>query len=161
MTRRVPWRKKGLTLIEALLAAVVLSMAITAVTMPFTAGAQASAEDARATLAVNLAQDLMEEILAQPFRDPDGSNDGETSRTAWDDIIDYNGYVEAEGNIRSMGTELVTDPAATGLSRAVTVTDMYVDGRSDELAAFLNVTVEVRCRDRPLETLTRLVYGNR
>ena len=45
----------GFTLLEALLATVILALAAAAVIMPFAAGAQCAAEDTRLTVAVGLA----------------------------------------------------------------------------------------------------------
>jgi len=149
----------GFTLIEALLAAVVLAMAVAAIIMPFAAGAQATARDARTTLAVNLAQDMMEEILAKEFRDPGGGV--ETGRSDWDNIADYHGYVEPAGAIRSFDGVGIDDPASVGLSRHVTVEPVYVSGQdTSEDPTFLRVIVEMHYHGTSLLRLTRLVYAN-
>ena len=156
--------KKGFTLIEALLAAVVLSMAITAIVMPFTAGAQNEQNDARGTLAVALGQEMMEEILAKPFRDPQGSSEpgpepGEQTRDLFDNIDDYNGYSEFDGEIVGFNGTAIDDPAAVGLSRQVSAAYVYVAGQeTSEDATFIRIKVEVKYRGQPLVTLTRLVY---
>ena len=154
-------RQRGLTLLESLLAAVVLAMAVAAVIMPFTAGAQATAEDARRTLAVNVAQDLMEEILTKPFHDPDGTEVGETGRSSWDDVADYDGYSEQEGAITSFDGGTVDDPAALGLTRQATVEGVYLSGQDAlEPPTFYRVCVYVRYHDHAIVNLARLVYAN-
>lgn len=151
----------GITLLESLLAALVLAMAITAVTMPFTAGAQATAEDARMTLAVNLAQGLMEEILAKPFHDPDGTGLGETDRPTWDDMGDYNGYSEGEGSIAGFDGVITSDPAALGMTRHAAVQSVYVSGQDTaKPPTFYRVSVEVRYHGETRVKLNRLVYAN-
>lgn len=163
-TRRKPGI--GFTLIEALLAAIILSMAIMAITMPFSAGAESQASDAKRTLAVCLAQDMMEEILSKPYNDPGGvqtpgPEPGETSRSLYDNMDDYNGYTEAAGQIKDSDGKLVTDQASVGLSRTVTATYVYVSGQDHaKPATFLRVTVEVDYRNSPMVTLSRLVFAN-
>lgn len=152
----------GITLLEALLAAVVLSMAAAAVIVPFTAGAQCTAEDARLTVAVGLAEGLMEEILSKSFSDPEASEAGETGRSNWDDMDDYNGYSEAAGEIAGFdGAVVAADSAAVALTRQVTIESVYVAGQdTGQDPTFLRITVQVRYRGQPLVTLGRLAYAN-
>ena len=164
----IPSRRQfriAFTLIEALLTAVVLAMAVTAILMPFNAGAQNEASDARRTLAVSLAQEMMEEILAKPFEDPQGhafspGPDGdERSRASFDNVDDYHNYNEPAGQIRSFDGAVIDEPAAVNLSRHVTATYVYVNGQDVSAdPSFIRVVVEVRHRGVPIVTLTRLVY---
>ena len=161
MTRTGGGKTRGLTLLEALLAAVVLAMAAGAILMPFTAGAQSLAQDARSTLAVNLAQDLMEEILTRAFKDPDTASDDALGRANWDDVSDYNGFAEGEWAIACLDGTRVTDAAAVGLSRRVRVESFYVTGQSQGgPPTFLKVTVEILYRGEVIVSLKRLVYEN-
>ncbi len=151
----------GFTLIEALLASVILAMVVGAVIMPFTAGAANTAQNVRSTLAVNLAQDLMEEILAKPFHDPNSSEAGETGRSNWDDMDDYDGYSEAEGEIAGFDGVTVDDPAAVALTRSATVESVYIAGQDQsEEPTFIRITVNVCYHDDTLVSLTKLVYAN-
>ena len=151
----------GFTLIEALLASVVLAMVVGAVIMPFSTGAANTAQNARSTLAVHLAQDLMEEILAKPFSDPDGSEAGETGRSSWDDMDDYDGYSEATGAIAGFDGVTVNDPSAVALTRSATVESVYVAGQDQsEQPTFLRVTVDVRYHGEKVVTLSKLAYAN-
>lgn len=157
---------RGFTLVEALLAAVILAMAIAAITMPFTAGAQHELEAARRTLGVTLAQEMMEEVLSKPFYDPNGESlcgpeAGET-RAGFDNIDDYDGYSEADGQIRSFDGSALGGPAVAGLTRHATAKYVYVSGQSHaEPPTFARITVEVKHRDRTIASLNRLVYANR
>lgn len=151
----------GITLLESLLASAVLALAATAVIMPFAAGAQNTAQDARTTLAVNLAQDLMEEVLSHPYADPNGTEAGESGRGNWDDIQDYSNFTESEGNIHAYNGALISDPYATYLSRHVDVQSVYVTGQDQgKPATFLRVTVHVYYHGNELVKLSRLVYSN-
>ena len=159
--RKRTWLLAGFTLLEALLASAVLAMAVAAITMPFAAGAQNVLHDARTTLAVNLAEEMMEEILCRPHSDPNGSETGESGRGTWDDIQDYANYCENAGQIFASTGQRVTDGAATGLSRHVTVQSVYVTGQdTSQPPCFLRLTVQVRYHGRAIVTLTRLVYTN-
>lgn len=154
----------GFTLLEALLASGVLAMAVAAILMPFTAGAHNEQNDARATLAVALAQEMMEEVLSQPFKvdkqgEVLGPEPGENKRTKFDTIDDYHGYTELDGEIVSLDERTVSEPAVVGLSRHVAVSYVYVAGQdTGGPPTFLRVTVEVKYRNQPLVTLSRLVY---
>jgi len=150
---------------EALLAAVILAVAITAITVPFTAAAQNQQDEARSTLAVSLAQGMMEEILSKPFRDPQGSTQvgpdpGETSRSLFDNIDDYDGYTEGPGQIVTLNGKLVNDPAGVGLSRHVSTTYVYVSDQNTTVpSTFIRVTVTMKYRNQSVVILTRLAYA--
>jgi type II secretory pathway pseudopilin PulG len=151
----------GITLLESLLAAIVLALAVTALVMPFTAGAQSVAEEARMTLAVNLAQDLMEEILSKAFRDPDGTSFGETGRSAWDDMSDYDGFSEQEGCIVGSDGATIEGAAAVGLTRHASVQSVYVAGQDTaKPPTFCRVSVNVRYHGHTIMQISRLAYAN-
>jgi len=170
---RASRRQRGgaFTLLEALLAAVILVIAVTAVVMPFTVGMRTQMVEARQTLAVPLAEELMEEVLLRPFEEPyDGDEQAEppaafgpeaeeTSRDQFSAIDDYHGYTDPPGTITDPGGSVIDDPAAEGLSRHVTVAYVYVTGQDPgDPPTFMRVVVEVRHESEPLVTLTRLVH---
>lgn len=159
--------KRGFTLTEALLAAVVLVMAISAITMPFTAAARNEHVDARRTLAASLAREMMEEILTKPFDDPNGAGapGPEPGENRWafsakyDNIDDYHDYTEPAGEITDFKNEVIDCPAAVGLSREVSTEYVYLTGQdSSQDPTFIRITVVVKYQGNPLVTLTRLVY---
>lgn len=161
--------RTGITLLESLLAAVVLAMTSAAIIVPFSAGAQSTSEEARQTVGVNLAQDLVEEILAKPFRDPDvkegkkpkPGQDDESEREDWDDMDDYDEFSESAGQITSFDGSVVTDPAAANMTRHCWVKGVYVAGQdTSKDPTFLQIIVEVRDRGDTLVKLSRLVYAN-
>lgn len=158
-------------MLEALLAASILAIAVVAIALPFTAGLRTQALEARQTLGVSLAETLMEEILARPFEEPEdgdevaepvedfGPDVGESNRLQYSAIDDYHGCTEPEGSIVDSQGADVDDEAAAGLSRHVTVEYVDVAGQVPGGApCFLRVTVEVRYLGDPLVTLTRLVH---
>lgn len=165
------WIPNGFTLIEALVAAVVLALSVAAVTVPFTAGARNQEVELRMAMANGLAEQLMEEILQRSFEEPDdgdnlaedesafGPDAGENGRAQYDAIDDFNGWVEGEGKIRDSAGTLVTDPAARDLSRYAHVEYVTVSGQdASQPRLFFRVTVEVRHEGTPMVTLVRLVH---
>ena len=162
---------RGFTLIEAMLAAAILVIAVTAIVLPFASGARCQAVDARQTLAVSLAEELLEEVLSKPFEEPGDGDDepedaanfgpdaGESARGDFTAVDDYHGYTEPAGSIVDPFGDPVDQPAAAGLSRHVTVAYVYVGGQDlAEAPSFMRIVVEVQYQGSPLITLTRLVH---
>lgn len=156
--------RQGFSLIEAMIASTILAATVTAVSLPFTAGAQNEQDSARLTVAVALAEGLMEEILSKPFDDPAGNQTpgpeaAETSRSSYANIDDYHGYAEAAGQIKDASGAVFTDPLATGLSRSATVEYVYLSGQSAaQQASVVRVTVTVKYKTQTVSTVRRLVY---
>jgi hypothetical protein len=161
----------GFTLIEALLAAVVLAAVVTALVVPFAAGARIQQVEVRRFLAAGLAEQMMEEILRHPFEEPDdgdtepegesrfGPEPDERSRGDYDAIDDYDGHVEAAGVLTDAVGRAITDAGVAGLTRHVRVEYVYVTGQdASEHVPLLRVRVEVRHAGRTIITLTRLVH---
>jgi len=163
--------RKAFTLIEALMASVILAMTVSAAVMPFTCGMRNQQVESRQTIAVSLAEDLMEEIILKPFEEPgDGDEDhelessfgpdsGESSPSSFSAVDDYDGYTEPAGQVMDPTGQVITDPAVAGISRHVTVSYVYMPGQDvTEPPNFFRVVVEVRYNDQPIVTLTRLVH---
>jgi MSHA pilin protein MshD len=133
-------RRRGLTLVEALLAAIVLVVVAGSVSQALLAGQMQAYDAAHRERGLELAEALMEEILRLPYADADG--DGETGRANFDDLDDYNGYTDSGALTDFAGTAYPS--AYHDFSRAVTV----IAGSQDvsEFGAAidgLNVTVTV------------------
>jgi MSHA pilin protein MshD len=82
-------RQSGFTLIEIIVTIVVLSVAATAIMSMFTNTIRTSADPMIQQQALSIAEAYMEEIMSKPFNDP-GGGDGETARSSFDDVDDYN-----------------------------------------------------------------------
>lgn len=158
--------RQGFSLIEAMIASTILAATVTAVSLPFTAGAQNEQDSARTTLAVALAEELMEEILSKPFNDPNGVQTpgpeaGETTRALYTNTDDYHGYTEADGQIKDSNGCSCATPLATGLSRSALAEYVYLPGQSPlRSPSVIRVTVAVSYKGRAVSTLQRLVYRN-
>lgn len=147
---RKPAQARGLTLVEALLAAMILAFSAVAVSQALLAGHQQTQAALHHRRATDLADALMEEILRLPYNDPDGASSpgpeaGETSRLLYDNIDDYHGFSETAGSVTDVagaaydaryelfsrsvtvtaGSQTVAGlgPAITGVTIQVTVTD--------------------------------------
>ncbi|OHB57357.1 MAG: hypothetical protein A2Y07_11900 [Planctomycetes bacterium GWF2_50_10] len=147
-------RKSGFTLVEAMLAAVILSIAAAGVILPFSSGASLETEGARLTLGASLASQIMDTITAKPLFEPNSDTAGD-----YDDVLDYDGYSEAEGQIYDPFGTLIQGPEYACLSRSVTCE--YIElgfQESQKLPATCGrVIVTVSYKGRTIAQLTRLV----
>ena len=138
--------KKGFTLVEAMLAVVVLAIASAGVLLPFVSGATVRAEGIRRTLAADLASDLMEQIIKTPF--------GQI-------VADYNNYTELQGQVKNATGTVFTDPKYANFSRNVTCAYVAASPQappSDPATCnFILVTVRVDYSGKETATIRRLV----
>ncbi len=108
-------KQSGVTLIELCISIVVIAIAAGAVLGVLSRSVGRSADAMIMSQAVSVAEAYLEEITLKPFVDPDGV-DGETLRTDFDDVDDYNGLVD-------VGARDQFGNASSALSRyTVTVT---------------------------------------
>jgi prepilin-type N-terminal cleavage/methylation domain-containing protein len=130
----------GFTLIEAMLAVVVLAIAAAGVLIPFASGATVQADGIHRTIAAQLAGDLLEQIVSKPFSQVPGP---------LNDILDYNGYTETKGQIKDAAGNVLTDSAYANFSRGVSCAYVKVaqqqtnEDLSTDVSVFISVTVRV------------------
>lgn len=99
-------QRKGFTLIEAMMATVLLTVAATGVIHPFAAGAAVQAEGWQRSLAAKLASDLLEEIID----------------TDYDQIAStWTNYAEAQGAVKDYRDVVFSDLSYAKFSRDVTL----------------------------------------
>jgi MSHA pilin protein MshD len=96
-------QQRGATLIEIVLAVVVVTIAVGAVLGVLSANAKQSADIMIREQAIAIGNAYLEEILLKPYNDPDGTN-GETLRASYDDVSDYNGLNDSTGARNQLGT---------------------------------------------------------
>lgn len=82
----------GVTLIELIVAMVVVSIALAGVLMVINFTTLHSADPVLRHQAIAIAEAYMEEITLKNFTDPDA--DGEGNRALYDDVDDYNGLTD-------------------------------------------------------------------
>lgn len=107
-------RRSGLTLVEGLVASVVLVSAVAAIAVSITSGHLQLHYAVDCQSAVRLAEDLMERVRALPYDDPDGESDpgpepGETDPSDFDNADDFHGYSESAGALRDAADNLLPD----------------------------------------------------
>ncbi len=85
--------QRGVTLVELLVSIVIVGIAAGAVLGVLASNTAASADPMIRHQASAIAEAYLEEILLRSYTDPDGS-DGEGSRTAYDDLDDYDGLID-------------------------------------------------------------------
>jgi prepilin-type N-terminal cleavage/methylation domain-containing protein len=133
----------GFTLIEAMMAVVVLAIAAAGVLLPFTSGAAVRAEGRRMTLAAKLAADLMEEIVASPYEDI---------------VTGYDGYSESQGQVKDTAGVVFADSAYANFSREAGCQYVYVPQESGTAEpVFIRATVRVYYQGRQTAIVSRLI----
>lgn len=140
----------GLTVVEAMMALAVLSVAVLAVSHAVVAGQTHARGGDDAMRAVDLAQDLMEEILALSYRDPDGTSTlgpetGETGRSSFDNVDDFHGYTETVGTITDFAGNPY-DAQVQAFARAVNITTTN-ESISELATSISGLTVTVTVTD--------------
>lgn len=105
----------GLTLVECMMAMTVLSIAVLGLSYVATAGHQHLQQAENASRAIRLAEHLMEEMASRQF---DGNG---VSRSDWH-LQDYDGFIEASGNLRDFTGTLYPDDDQR-FFRSVSMTD--------------------------------------
>ncbi len=140
-------RQAGTTLIELVIAIVVVSIAVSAVLMALSMSIGSSADPMVRQQAIAIAEAYLEEIALKAFDDPDGV-DGEANRTLYDDVDDYNGLVDVgardQFNAALTGLDDYTVTVAVTASSAlpsIASTDLFLISVTITHAADINFAV--------------------
>ena len=140
-------RQAGTTLIELVIAIVIVSIAVSAVLMALSMTIGYSADPMIRHQAIAIAEAYLEEIALKAFDDPDGV-DGEANRTLYDDVNDYNGLVDVgardQFNAALAGLYDYTVTVAVTASSAlpsIASTDLFLISVTITHAADINFTV--------------------
>jgi Tfp pilus assembly protein PilV len=143
---RVCRRSGAFTLLEALLATVVLALSAAAVSQAIVAGQMQTYASLHDLRALSAAEALLDEVLSLPYADPDGESvagpeSGENDRADFDNADDFHGFEEEASEIADQAGELYPD-LYQGFSRSVTAAygQMTHEGFEDPVPG-LTVTV--------------------
>jgi len=144
--------RAGYTLAEAMIASVVLAAAVIGIGSLLAASYQQSAARGDTTSGLTMAQQLMEEIASKPLDPPvlpdkPGWSLGQTDRSQYDTIDDYNGYTDLSSSMAMRdGNSIQMGQSNQGGSytRTVTVTQNALpSGLTGTASDFVLVTVKV------------------
>jgi len=135
--------REGFSLVEAMVATVVLGIAAAGVLLPFTSGVTVRAEGMRRTLGAKLAGDLMEEIV----------------NTDFDQVVSsFGGYAEVQGQVKKIGGALFPDSDYVNFSRNASCIYVYVQQESGTgQSRFILATVRVYYGGREIAIINRLI----
>jgi prepilin-type N-terminal cleavage/methylation domain-containing protein len=162
-TRRIDVsHRRGFTLLEALIASVVLTVLALGIVGAVTSSYQQS-ESVRATsTGVTLARQLTDEIVSKPFSSTDTLGAGGlTSRSQFTGVSNYNGYSDtstsmpmlAGGSLDVTGSDTYTRSCAVTVGASASGTSISASSSTD----FAIVTVNVTCSDGQVVSVPEFV----
>jgi MSHA pilin protein MshD len=135
------WSKRqlGFTMIEMIIAIVVIGVGIAGVMLAFQTVSKNNADPVVRKQALAVAEEILEEILLKPYSDPAGAAYAAPSgctRSTFNDIGDYHGYASS-GDICTI--DGVAMASLHGYSLSISVVTTTLDG----IAAAKKITVTV------------------
>ena len=103
--------ENGFTLIEMIMAIVVLTAAASGILFAFAQNTARSADPMIRQQAIIIAQAYLEEIMLKPYNDPDGGEtgsceEGAGNRIQYDDVADYSCINDTAGAVDQFGNSL-------------------------------------------------------
>ena len=135
--QRNPALQRGLTIVELLVAIVVLGVGLAGVLLAFGITTRGSADPVVAQQMLSIAEELLEEIQLKPYTPAANAAPAACARNTFNDVSDYNGYAPAAGVICFIdGTPI---PSLAGYSVRVQVQTTALVG----VAAAKRITVTV------------------
>lgn len=132
--------QQGFTLIELIIFIVVVGAGLAGILSVMNQVVRHSADPMLTKQAVALADSVLEEVLQKAYDDPDGTNVGETDRSNWDNVDDFNGATQAAFGLPpnlagyAVAVAVADGSAALGVqARRVTVT-VTINATGDSVA---------------------------
>lgn len=129
-------RQRGMTLIEMVIAMVVIAVGLAGVLLAFGTVGAGSADPVIERQLQAVAEEMLEEISLKPFAAAAHTPPAACARNTFNDVADYHGYTSSGQVCTIDGTPI---PALSGYSVAVSVTSDTLAGVSGALK--ISVTV--------------------
>ncbi|MCD6525958.1 MAG: prepilin-type N-terminal cleavage/methylation domain-containing protein [Desulfuromonas sp.] len=142
--------ERGVTLVELVVAMVIISIAVSGVMMVMNYTVSHSADPVIQHQALAIAEAYLEEIQLQSYADPDGTNSGE-SRATFDNVDDYSGLVDSGAHDQNGGAI----GGLEGYAVRVTVTDDVLGPGDAQVPA---KKIEVQVQQLPVVDLSLVGY---
>ena len=143
-------RSAGVTLVELIVALVIMGVALAGMVAVYTATTRSSADPVVVQQMQAIADNMMEEILMKPFAPGPGTG----ARINYDDVRDYNGYDSKTGGITDVEGNVIA-----GLERYQVAVQVNTNGGLPNvpLADALLVTVTVTNLRAPADDPNRQI----
>lgn len=129
-------RQRGMTLIEMVIAMVVIAIGLAGVMLAFSAVGAGSADPVVERQLQAVAEEMLEEISLKPFAATANTTPAACARNTFNDVADYHGYASSGQVCTIDGTPI---PALAGYSVQVSV----VSGTLAGVAGALKISVTV------------------
>jgi MSHA pilin protein MshD len=140
MTRPLLSTQRGMTLIELVIAIVIIGIASAALYSAMASITGRSADPMLRQQSLAIAEAYLEEIELQAFLDPATANQcpaAPASRAIFDNVCDYNGLLDS-GAVNASGASIA---ALAAYRVSVTVTPQAWNGLASSAALYIEVTV--------------------
>jgi len=147
---------------ESLIAAVVLALAVVAISLAMNAGHMQSQYARRGQRGMVLAEEMAEIILTKPYHDPEGSvglgpDGSESSISDFDNVDDFHGYVEEAGALRDGAGDLYPGEYQVFSRGVIALPETRNVVGLEGAIPGLTMTVKAEDPDGPKYTVTRFV----
>jgi Tfp pilus assembly protein PilV len=151
----------GFTLVEGLMASVILAAAVIGIAGSLGASYKQNAIAEDSGVGLDLARELMEEVAAKPFDPPTATNAAGyptvTDRKLYDTIDDYNGYHDSSDSIPMWNGSTVDAGNGGVFTRSVSVQqNARPTGLTGNISDFAMVTVTVTAPSGQVYSLSQL-----